>query len=479
MKQLYKNASVGIWGLGIMGKSAIEYLHSQGYLLSVMDKRMPTAQEQCYLQEKNIPWFAENEKETFFYSCDFIISSPGINISSLCYATYKHKLLPELDFFYQQFRKPIIAVTGSIGKTSIVHILEQFFNTLALPAAVGGNIGTPTFDLIAQQSTVDFALLEVSSFQLMHCTIFAPMLSIWTNFYPNHLDYHATEKEYFSAKQMILKYQNENTMSLIPFVFREKIPSVPTHHVRAYFTVTIPHRDELNSLANNELMYYIENNIIVRYARGIHTPLMPLTQTLLNLSFIDNVLILVSTCDLMQLNPYVLETIATSIKLPEHRIEYSGTINNVSFYNDSKATTTASTLAAIEKLKNRPLHLFLGGLSKGVDRAPFIAQLKDRVKQIYCFGKEADMLYSMCINNAIPATHHATLDEAVDACLSIVQPHDCVLLSPAGSSFDLYENYEHRGNHFKELIAHYIAKKKCALILQQVQDERDTVIELA
>ena len=153
-----------------------------------------------------------------------------------------------------------------------------------------------------------------------------------------------------------------------------------------------------------------------------------------------------------------LETIAPTAQLPAHRLEKIGTINNVIFYNDSKATTTASTWAAVQKLKNKPIHLFLGGLSKGVDRAPFIIQLKDAVKYIYCFGKEASELYKMCKNNDIPAMHFATLNDALDTCVTQIEPHDCVLLSPAGSSYDLYENYEHRGNHFKELIATYLQR---------------------
>lgn len=444
-----KNSRIGIWGFGAMGKSAVEYFHSQGYQISIMDKRLPTPQEQESLHKKNITWYNEPEQETFFNSSDIIIPSPGINISQLCYATHKDKWLPELDFFYQHFHKPIIAITGSIGKTSITHILAQLFQELSISVAVGGNIGIPTFDLISQQDSVDYALLEVSSFQLMHCTKFAPTIAIWTNFYPNHLDYHASESEYFFAKYNMFKNQTADSYSLIPLALREQVPVLQNNNVRAYFSTsaTIP-----TNLHNSERLYYVANNTIMRLADDTHTPLLELTPALKELSFIDNILVLVDVCDLMNLNSNALHAIASTVQLPAHRIEKINTINDVIFYNDSKATTTASTLAAIEKLKDRPLHLFLGGLSKGVDRGSFIAQLKHKVKHIYCFGKEAQELYVMCKNNDIPALHFATLDDAVAACIVAVEPHDYVLLSPAGSSFDLYENYEHRGNHFKELV---------------------------
>lgn len=448
---LDKNKCIGIWGFGAMGKSAICYLNAQGYKLHIMDKREATKQESDYFHEKNITWHNQNnqnEEDLFFNLSDFIIPSPGINISPTRYATHKNKWLPELDFFYHQFKKPIIAITGTIGKTSITHMLGNILQELSIPVAVGGNIGIPTFDLIAEQDTVDCALLEVSSFQLMHCTQFAPTLAIFTNFYPNHLDYHASEDEYFAAKCQLLSNQKNNSLSVIPLVLREKI-SLDVSGIRAYFsTTTVP----LINLHENERLYYIVDNTIMRYAHGIHMPLIELTSALLDLSFIDNILILASVCDLMNFDMHALHKIASTTQLPAHRIEKICTFNDVVFYNDSKGTTTVSTLAAVEKLQPNPLHLFLGGLSKGVDRAPFVAQLKNKVKHIYCFGKEADTLLQMCFDNNITATQHENLDDAVNTCMVKIEAGDYVLLSPAGSSFDLYENYEHRGNHFKELI---------------------------
>lgn len=454
MKTFDQHSRFGIWGFGVMGKSAVSYLHASGYLVSILDKRMPILQEQQFLQEKNIAWYTQDmESDLFFNSCDFIIPSPGININQLHYATYKHKFISELDFFYQNFHKPIIAITGSVGKTSITSILAKIFEQLAIPVSVGGNIGTPTFDLISQQDTVDFAILEVSSFQLMHCTSFAPRLAIWTNFYPNHLDYHESEHEYFLAKYNIIKHQSSDSFSLVPLVLREKIPAAG--HTRAYFT-SHESTQNLATLNNNELLYYIKDNIVWRYASDTHTALISLTPELLNLSFLENIIIIVAICDALHIPVNNLQTIATTAQLPAHRLENVGTINNVTFYNDSKATTTASTLAAVDKLKDRPLHLFLGGCSKGVDRAAFVAQLRNNIKYIYCFGKEAEHLYSLCKNNNIPAMHFTTLDEAFALCMQRANADDYVLLSPAGSSYDLYKNYEERGNHFKHLVKNYV-----------------------
>ena len=209
MKYLSHVKHFGIWGFGKVGKAAIAYLYAQGYQIGIMDKRKPTPQEQTYLQEKNIAWYSEDKQESFFYSHEFIIPSPGINISAACYATHRNKWLTELDFFNTAFTKPIVAITGSIGKTSTTHILNQLFKIVSIPIATGGNIGIPTFDLINQQNTVDYALLEVSSFQLNYCKNFAPTLAIWTNFHPNHLDHHGSEHNYFLAKEPCLRIKQK------------------------------------------------------------------------------------------------------------------------------------------------------------------------------------------------------------------------------------------------------------------------------
>jgi UDP-N-acetylmuramoylalanine-D-glutamate ligase len=259
------------------------------------------------------------------------------------------------------------------------------------------------------------------------------------------------------AKSAIFKHQKEKSHSLIPLTLQTRVPAPHKDHQRSYFYAAKPTNHQLAMLQSNEKLYYAENNTVYRYTNEKITHILLIDEKNIA-SFIENILIVAATCDILALDNVSLNAIDLKNKLPEHRLERIGHYNNINFYNDSKATTTASTLAAVEQLKKNPLHLFIGGLSKGVDRAPFIAQLKNQVKHIYCFGTEADALYAMCTKNAIPASRFNTLDGAFVACTIAITPGDCVLLSPAGSSYDLYENYEKRGNHFKELAKHYIRK---------------------
>jgi UDP-N-acetylmuramoylalanine--D-glutamate ligase len=161
---------------------------------------------------------------------------------------------------------------------------------------------------------------------------------------------------------------------------------------------------------------------------------------------------------LLQLNLPVDLALNCSLQL-EHRIEKVTTVDNITFYNDSKATTVEATLAAIKQFKDEKIILFLGGLSKGVDRSTLIAQMPNNVVSVICFGKEADQLKQYCEVTNRYAHSFCNLEEAFNYAIEHTQNATVALLSPSGSSYDLYNNYEERGRHFKELV-HAMIKKK-------------------
>lgn len=452
--KLEKNAQIGVWGYGIFGKAAARYFHALGYYVRVMDKRILSNEEKKELQKSSINFYSENEKNNFFNDSDYILASPGVDIS-FHYQTYKYKWLTELDVFQQFFSSPIIAITGSIGKTSTMHLMQSLLLANNKKIVFGGNIGTPTFDFIHLNQSVDYALLETSSFQLQYCTTFAPKLAIWTNFHPNHLDHHGTLENYRTAKYMSMTYQSSTDYSLLPLSLRDKIPAPAQGHMRSYCTLGKLTKTLCAQLTQHERVYALEKKNIVRYHNGNFTTIITLDDALCSFSFIENILIVTAASDILMLDKKSLYTLPTITQLPEHRLEKIATIHSIEFYNDSKSTTTISTLSALEKLKNKSIHLFLGGLSKGVDRSSFIAQLPDTVQFVYCFGKEAEQLYTYCTHHNISAQTFANLEDAFMHCINNAQKHDVILLSPAGSSYDLYRDYAERGAHFKSLVIRY------------------------
>jgi len=334
-----------------------------------------------------------------------------------------------------------------------MHLADSLLKHAGLRIAVGGNIGKPTFDLLDEQDTSDYALLETSSFQLQYCISFVPEIAIWTNVYPNHLDHHSSEQDYFLAKYAIMKHQQSHHVSIVPLVLREKINTFnPNKRTIIYISETKPHASSMESLRPDESIYYYEDACITKVSDTAVIQKIHLTEPLASFSFITNIITIAALSDLLSIDSRIVNRLPSITQLPPHRLEKVATYRGVEFYNDSKSTTIASTNAALNRLHNRSIHLFIGGLSKGVDRTEFIAHLPKNIQHVYCFGQEAPILHKICMNNNITATSHRTLDEAFDVCITRIQENNVVLLSPSGSSYDLYSNYEERGNHFKSLV---------------------------
>ncbi len=410
------NKRIGIWGYGITGRSTVQWALKHGAQIGVMDKNELT-NEAGYFTQHSIRFFTQDKLEDFFEAHDFIIPSAGIDLRPY-YEKYKDKWLFELDIFAQEFKKPYVAITGSVGKTTITTLLSQLLERYGKKILTGGNIGIASLDLLAHQNDVDLAVLEVSSFQLEHANHFAPSLAIITNIIENHLDRHGTMEEYTKAK---LNIQKNASQALIPL--------------------------ELKKILSPQ-----EQNKTIFFSHVTHTSQKEILEKLPPITFDQNWQIIISTLKILGLPLADLPSHAQNLKMPEHRVEYVTTIRGAHIYNDSKSTAPTATLAAVERLGIKPIHLLIGGLSKGIDRKPMIAQLAGKVKTMYCFGKEADTLHDFCLQYEIPSQSFATLEDATSAALAQAQANEIILLSPAGSSYDLFENFEHRGREFKRII---------------------------
>jgi UDP-N-acetylmuramoylalanine--D-glutamate ligase len=429
----FSNKKIGIWGYGKVGKSVAEFVRQQGATVGVMDK---SRQE----LPAWITFYDEENKDLFFAIHDYIVPSPGIDITPYL-EKLGTKLIAELDLFAQFFHKPIIAITGSVGKTTTTSLLGQLLNLYGIKALVGGNIGIACCDLISMQDSADCAVLEVSSFQTEHCRLFAPDVAIITNLVPNHLDRHITMEAYRSAKLRMILNQTAAQKALLPESFKECAANIKSSIT--FFNASAQPKNEL------PLITFTSNWVVIEHALA-----------LLN-------------CDISQ-----LPTLANSLKTPEHRLEHIARIHDVDFYNDSKATTPTSTLSAVAQLKHRPIHLLLGGLSKGINRESLIHALHGSVKTIACFGAEAEQLWNWCTASGICATNHATLEDAFQRCIQQAEPHDIILLAPGGSSFDLFKDFEERGNVFKlltyEVQKSYDADKRDCLCIKPNNDSMQT-----
>lgn len=442
---------IGIWGLGVVGISAIKYFVAKGYQVQAMDQKEPNPQQQALLNELRIPFFTQEKLESFFIFNEFILPSCGIDLK--LHAAYNHKFLSELDLFYFECKRPIIAITGSVGKTTVTYLLSELLKAQGKQVFTGGNIGVGLLESIDQANAADYVVIEVSSFQLERCKAFAPDLAICTNIFANHLDRHGSMEEYMRAKMQIIRYQRAEQHSLFPAMLYDQIMQSNAVNTPSFFSC-----NEIHFLPNLYSFFFLRNTSIFMNYQTTSREIFDLIE-LPWVSYPENIVILASIMHLLDcpLNNFV--EILNQQELPEHRMEKIATIRaNIDFYNDSKATIPASTLAAIEKINKRPIVLLLGGISKGVDRADFVKQLKDKVRIVYCFGKEAEQLKSFCDQNNIPAMSFINLDQAFSDLSINLAAQDQILFSPAGASYDLYTDYRERGDHFKRLVNHITDK---------------------
>ena len=444
------NKKIGIWGLGVVGKSAIAYFYQKKYLIEALDKRIPTPEEQQLLQQYGIPFYQQDDLPQFLERNDLILAACGIDLRP--YNSYAHKWLSELDIFDQECTAPIIAITGSVGKTTITHLLSELLKDQGKKVFTGGNIGVGLLDSIGQANASDYVVLECSSFQLERSASFAPHVAICSNIYPNHLDRHGTLENYVAAKWQIFAHQKKSDLLILPLSLFESIPTaIKEERAICFFSVREPEQSTLKKLKNSDAFYFLHNSSLMERYQTKCTKIFDFMK-IPEATYQENILLLATVLHMLNLP---LNTFATTLDrqaLPKHRLEKIASINSVDFYDDSKATIPASTLAALEKITGKPTILFLGGISKGVNRQDLVAQVASKVRFIYCFGKEAKELKRFCDIYQIPALSCATLDEAFGHLPLLLQNNDQILFSPAGASYDLFTDYKERGNHFRNLV---------------------------
>jgi len=436
------NKKIGIWGLGIVGSSVLKYVQNLTPHIQILDQKPNEALSVIVQTPHNI--------ESFLDHNDFIFPSPGIPL--LNYQTYQHKFVHELDIFSSQCTNKVIAITGTLGKTTITSFIEQCIAS----SIAAGNIGYAMLDVLSLQPQPSTIVLELSSYQLQYTKTFAPSIAIWTNFYPNHLDHHATIDEYFAAKCNIFKYQNSTQKALIPADLIDAIEATIKIESQMYlFSTSKPKITKYPT-------FYIDQNDMVLSTNNQTIKIFKRVDQLPDTTFLQNWIAILAALYLNNIETQTLSDKLYTLQPPQHRVEFVKKINGVSVYNDSKSTVWQATQCAIQRFPYQRIALFLGGLSKGTDRTPLIEYISTQNITVFAFGAQAEILSTLCKNYNVPHLQAETLQQALDLFLQQHQNFDILLFSPAGSSFDLFKNFEDRGTQFKKMIHDIKGSKLCS-----------------
>lgn len=379
--------------------------------------------------------------------CDFVVVSPGVPLDIPLVKRAKamgKEVISEIELAFRLTSTPIAAITGTNGKTTTTALLGEIMKADKRKTFITGNIGRAMILEVENSKPEDVFVLEVSSFQLESTAAFKPKVAAILNITPDHLNRHKTMEKYIEAKCKVFINQDEKDYTIL----NGDDPETSRLAVRPKSKVLLFSRkkevDQGAYLENDYIVIKVGNNketIIHKdriYIPGNHN--------------LENSLAAALMAYCMGVRPSVIADTLESFKGVEHRIEYVEEIEGVIYYNDSKGTNTDASIKAVEAMK-RPTLIIAGGYDKGSEYDDFIEVFGDIIKHMVLIGKTADKLEETARRHGFVNIHRAKdLRDAVIKCHMLSGPGDCVLLSPACASWDMFSNYEERGRLFKEYV---------------------------
>jgi UDP-N-acetylmuramoylalanine--D-glutamate ligase len=378
---------------------------------------------------------------------DLIVVSPGVPMDTPEVKQAKAFGLPvigELELASRFLQGQIVAITGSNGKTTTTTLLGKIFGDAGLSTLVGGNIGLPVIDLVAKSAPETTSVLEVSSFQLETVEEFHPHIAVVLNITPDHLDRHGSFENYAAAKTRITERQSADDFLVLNAEDKAaQMVALKTKAQIFWFSGRRP--------IKQGAFVYGESVVFVPREGAKSEPVMPVSEIHLKGSHnVENVLAAVCAARLTGISAETIRSAVADFKAVEHRLELVKRVHGVEFYNDSKATNVDATMKAVASFAGG-IHLILGGKDKDSDYSLMAELLKERVKAVYTIGTAAEKIERQ-LHGVVKMVQAETMQAAVSQAAKAAVSGDVVLLSPACSSFDQFENYEHRGRVFRRLV---------------------------
>lgn len=438
-------------GLGKSGVASALFMKAHGARVTVSDTKSgdELRNEIPVLLDHGITVETGGHGDRTFRGQDLIVVSPGVPVDAppLVQArSLGETVIGEIELAAQFLPGPIVAITGSNGKTTTTTLAGEIMAAAGFPTLVGGNIGTPAISLAERAKPDTVIVLEISSFQLETVQTFRPKVAVILNVTPDHLDRHRTFEVYADAKARIFENQQPGDFA----VLNADDPTCVAMGKRTRSQVFWFSRQK-----EVEQGSWVRGGKIVFRDPSGQQEIMEVSEIPLKGSHnLENVLAAVCAGALMGCTPEKIRQAVNNFKAVEHRLEFVVTVGGVDYYNDSKATNVDATIKALESFPSN-IHLILGGKDKGSDYTVLNDLLRQRVKRVYTIGAAAAKIESQIISqkNGGPELVHAeNLENAIRKAHAVAKPGDIVLLAPACASFDQFKSYEHRGRVFKEIV---------------------------
>jgi UDP-N-acetylmuramoylalanine--D-glutamate ligase len=434
----YKNQNIAVLGAGLSGSAAALLLRSEGAHVTVLDSAeeknlLKSTIDNLRSQDVRVICGALADKDSSTYQ--MAVLSPGIDPASRLarnFSSRKINMIGELELGWRSCEVPVIAVTGTNGKTTTTELLAQMLNACGQQTIACGNIGKPLSEVAREKKQFDVLTVEVSSFQLETIQRFRPSISLWLNFAPDHLDRYRSVADYHAAKLRIFENHTADDLAIVNAV--ERLPGIRARTIT--FSAYVDQADF--RLSEGAIIY--QNEAVLRLSdtklRGLHN--------------IENLMATLAAGMARGLSFREMMPPLCTYEPRPHRCEFVREVGGVAYVNDSKATN----LDAVEKAlraQTKPVILIAGGKDKGFTFDPLRPLIEEKVKSTILIGEMAESIRRSWSGVASSDIANSLAD-AVERAHATAEPGEVVLFSPGTSSFDMFKSYADRGDQFRALV---------------------------
>lgn len=445
----FKDKKVLVSGVAKSGVSAAYLLKKLGASVTIQDAKTEDKLGNVVTELKNngIALYLGSNPDDIIENMDILVMSPGVptDLPFVNKAREKNNpVIGEIELAYMFCKSPIIGITGTNGKTTTTTLVGDICKAYYNNTFVVGNIGNPFADITLDTTNNGAVVAELSSFQLETINEFKPKVSAVLNITPDHLNRHHTIQNYIAAKERVFENQTADDYCILNY--NDEITKAMANKTKAkvvFFSLN-------NKL--DEGIYSDENSIYIK-ALGYDQKVIDINELkILGGHNVENAMAAIGCSIAIGVPMDIVVKVLKEFTAVEHRIEYVTTVNDIEFYNDSKGTNPDASIKAVEAMK-RPICIIAGGYDKGSDFTEWIDTFKGRVKFVAVIGAVKDKIVDTL--NKADFTNYKTADtfeEAIDLCYENADKGDCVLLSPACASWDMFKSYEQRGEIFKDYV---------------------------
>lgn len=454
----YKSKNVTIVGFGVSGVAAAKYMAKQGAKVTVTDqKQKPELAESLKAcADLKIEFDLGKHSPKSFLTAETIVVSPGVPLNQQFLTEAKQKNIPiisEIELAAQHIKEPLIAVTGTNGKTTTVTLIGEMFKADNRNPFVGGNSGNPLLNYVLNKNDHGVVVAELSSFQLELCEKMVPAVAVFTNIDQDHLDRYGDMQAYVDAKKRLLKVCDRNTYVVLnyedPYVsrFNEETLGKVIWYLK---------RDPMEiggTFAEGFLGAYFKpgaTQIQVRLS-GRQESYDITKFKLFGDHNRENLMAAICAARLQGVSSQAIQKVIDTFPGVAHRLEFVRKKDGVYFINDSKATNVGSVIKSLEAFKKNPIVLISGGKDKDSDFSPLADLVRKRVKLLVLLG-EAKEKMNRALGDYTETYMVGTFDEAILLAYQKSRTGDIILLAPGCASYDMFRNYEERGDYFKKLV---------------------------